>query len=237
MKLKGLFVVGITILLVFLIYLSTIDTKVYYLTLGDYLVTKEDNKYADKVAEKLATKKKLETYVYEFNKENARVTDITNMIQDNQKTEVDHQDKTLKNALIKSDFVILSIGSNDLFYKLNQKPPVTDELYDMVDEILNDTENLYKLMREYCKEDILVTSFYNPYGKEYQELVDYANQKLQKIAVRYKMIYVNIDQFIEGNAHRIDITLTEKENNHITKEIMNRVDRNLFEKAFADSKK
>ena len=38
MKLKTVFVIVLTLILVFLIYLSNMDQKVYYVALGDYQV-------------------------------------------------------------------------------------------------------------------------------------------------------------------------------------------------------
>ena len=65
---KKILVLGIVLLGIFLIYLSTLDKKVYFLSLGDEisqginLYNKKDYNYNDYVKEYLENKKVLETY-------------------------------------------------------------------------------------------------------------------------------------------------------------------------------
>ena len=72
--------------------------------------------------------------------------------------------KSIKNALIKADLVTLSIGMNDFLYKMNLDVEEfsMEELYDYVDEMSEDTDTLLRLLREYCKEDIMMTNYYVP---------------------------------------------------------------------------
>lgn len=229
MKLRVLLVLSITSFIVFMIYLSTIDTKVYYLALGDYLVEKNSKGYAELVKEELKSKNKLETYIYDFTIGDARVTDIINQIEQNKTIFVKNKEKTIKNALIKADFVLLSVGSNDLFYKLDKGPMLTDELYDRVDQILEDSEKLYTLIREYCKEDIFVTGFYNPYSSDYDELIHYANERLQKILIEKDITYIDINSCINQTPERLEVELTNIENKCVFQNIKREMKINLFE--------
>lgn len=233
MKLKGLLVIGISAFLVFLIYLSNIDSKIYYLTLGDYSVTTKQNGYTNIIRQNLADKGKLETYVTEFNTDKARITDLINDINQNKKVVINHEEKTLKNALIKADFVIVSVGSNDLFYELETKPTLTEALYDKVDQILADGMTLYQLLRKYCKEDIFVTGFYNPYEKEYDELIEYANTKLKKQLADEDITYINVQGCVADDSPRIQFQLTEENNQCVANKIKNQMRTKLFEEVVA----
>lgn len=229
MKIKGLIVVIISILLVFLIYLSTMDNKVYYLVLGDYLVTEEKENYSNLIQKGLQQQKKLEIAVTGFQKDDNRITDIINQIQENQGIKINRKEKTIKNALIKADMLLLSIGSNDLFYKLDNHPALTEELYDRVDVLVEDTEKLFELLREYCKEDIFFTGYYNPYDSDYDELIEYANTKLKKIAHKYEIDFIDIKSCVCGNINRREVKLSVKENQCVAKKIQNRMKEDLFE--------
>lgn len=230
MKMKALFILAVTIFIVFIIYLSNIDNKIYYLTLGDYLVMNNSKDgYTNLIKDDLQKRKKLETYVTGFNRENARITDLLNDIESNKKITIQEKEKTLKNALIKADFTIVSIGSNDLFYELETQPKLTEALYDRVDQILEDSRKLYSLLRKYCKEDIFVTGFYNPYNVEYDELIEYTNTKLEKILKEQDITFIDIQKCIDKHNDIQKLVLNKEENKCIATKIRNRMNIQLFE--------
>lgn len=230
MKFKGLLILAMTIFIVFIIYLSNIDNKIYYLTLGDYLVTNNSkDSYTNLIKKDLEKKRKLETYVTGFNRDSARITDLMNDIESNKKIMIQKKEKTLKNALIKADMTVVSVGSNDLFYELESHPKLTERLYDKIDQILEDSRKLYGLLRKYCKEDIFVTGFYNPYDVEYDELVEYANAKLEKILKKEDITYIDIQKCISENHDNQKLILSENENRCIADKLANRMKIQLFE--------
>lgn len=214
MKLKTGLVVAVTFLFVFLTYLTTIDKKVYYLALGDYEAIGLTNQgeitygYTDYVKDILKEKKKLEKYINGYAKDDARITDLINDINNNKKIMISSKEQTIKNALIKADLVTLSIGMNDLFYKIGMNPNFEtlnyNELYYHVDEMMEDMDKLFEKVREYCKEDILVTSFYNPMIHSNEELDNvfvYANGRLKELVDQYHMTYVNVYKEFQTHEH------------------------------------
>lgn len=84
----------------------------------------------------------------------------------------------------------LSIGSNDVVSKLLLKNNYTkEELYNYLDEYLKDIENLFKLMRQYCKEDIVFIGYYNIFNDDtYNEYFEYLNKKVKKYLIIMKLI-------------------------------------------------
>ena len=209
MKIKTLLITGIIIIFVFLIYLSTIDTKVYYLNLSDSYSSEEPN-YSSYFNDYLKENKKLEKYISEFNINDYRITDLTRMIEDNKKIKINDSEQTIKNALIKADLLTFSIGMNDINYKIGNAS--INELYDYSDEILKDAEILFIILREYCKEDIIMLNYYNIYESEYDEIFNYINSKLDEIASEYNIKVIDLNNIVSNKSIKNkNISLKEHE--------------------------
>ena len=209
MKIKTLLITGIIIIFVFLIYLSTIDTKVYYLNLSDSYSSEEPN-YSSYFNDYLKENKKLEKYISEFNINDYRITDLTRMIEDNKKIKINDSEQTIKNALIKADLLTFSIGMNDINYKIGNAS--INELYDYSDEILKDAEILFIILREYCKEDIIMLNYYNIYDSEYDEIFNYINSKLDEIASEYNIKVIDLNNIVSNKSIKNkNISLKEHE--------------------------
>ena len=119
---KKILITLVVIISISVIYLTTADRKIYYLALGDDITTLEvENKlgYSNYIYDYLEYYDKLETYINQFAGNNYRITDLISDINNNKKVKVDNKEKTIKNALIKSDLVTLSIGINDITSKIN----------------------------------------------------------------------------------------------------------------------
>lgn len=197
MKWKTILFIAVIVLTIFMIYLSTLDRKVYYLNLGDELSV-EEGSYGDLIKDYLVSKNKLEKYISEFSEADYRTTDLIKDIEDNRKVYSNGANIAIKNALIKADLVTLSIGSNDIYYKITTASP--RESYEYIDQVLVDLENLLELIRQYCKEDIIMINYYNSYQERYHEIFDYMNDKLQDLAVLYDIHMIDItDIMIDSN--------------------------------------
>ena len=115
----------ITAIILLIIFFITRDRKVYYLSLGDSLAAGQtpnntiEESYGDYIQEYLKDKEVLEFYTKDFSKSGYRSIDLLNDLKENKEIKVNGKNITIKNALIKADLVTVSIGANDLFYKLN----------------------------------------------------------------------------------------------------------------------
>ncbi len=197
---KKILFIGSILLGIFLIYLSTLDKKVFYLSLGDEMAlgynefNKKDYGYSDYVKEYLEKKKVLEVYINDYFKENLRTTDLIRMINDNEKVLINGKNKSIKNALIKADLVTLSIGNNDISSKLSLYNNYNEqEIYEYLDEYLLDLDSLFKLIREYCKESIIFIGYYNFLNNpNIDKYIEYLNTKALKLANTYDIKYIDI---------------------------------------------
>lgn len=204
MKLKKLFFISFTILLVFLIYLATVNKKVYYLNLGDSIAMGVNSYkvkgqgYDNYIIKYLKKEEKLEKYINNFNQKDLRITDLYNMIDNNYEIRLHNRSQNIKNALIKADIVTLAITNDDFYQKLNSNYNL-NELYELVDSYKNDMENLILLIKKYCKEDIIMVGYYNPYNNEKSEkIVTYMNKKMIDLAAENEIKYINLQNIINS---------------------------------------
>lgn len=224
MKWKAILFLSFVFLFVFVIYLTTLDKKVYYLNLGDEIAIADFN-YGEQIKDYIKSKDKLEKYVSEFVEEDARTTDLIRSIEDNKKVFSNGSNIALKNALIKADLVTLSIGSNDIYYKITTSSP--RESYEYMDQILVDLEKLFSLMREYCKEDIIMINYYNSYQERFHEIFNYMNDKLEDLGKVYEIQIVDIRDIMIGNT--MENRLPNQEEYHLIYEKLKKViDTRLF---------
>ncbi len=244
MKLKTALILALTLFIVFVIYLSHIDKKVYYVALGDYQALGLTNTgeitygYTDYIKDILKKENKLETYIIGYAQDNARITDLINDIEQNKKIQIKNKMQTLKNALIKADLITLSIGMNDLFYKIGVNSDLQSlnysEIYYHIDEMMEDMENLFELLREYCKEDIIMTNFYNPIdiqNEQLNEVLNYANKRLNELAHIYHISIVHINKIFKERLNQIpSIYPTKNEYQIISECICDKMYKTLLKK-------
>lgn len=253
MKRRYKLLIGFIITAIFLlvIFFITKDKKVYYLSLGDSLATGQtpnntiEESYGDYIASYLKDKEMLEFYTKDFAKSGYRSIDLLNDLNNNKETEVDGKKITIKNALIKADLVTVSIGANDLFYKLNigNKFDMNefDDIYTYVDETISDVDKLLYELRKSCKEQIMVFGFYNPFtnfssslANTVEPVILYANTKMENIVRKYDMTYVNIhDTFLKNDNYLpsiLEIHPTKDGYKAMAKSAINLIDKKVLAK-------
>lgn len=208
---KKIMISGLIILSVFLIYLCTLDKKVYYLILG------ENYSYSKYVKDYLKEKGVLEIYVDEYSKNDLKITDLINDINNNKTIVKDNKEITIKNALVKADLITLSFSKKDVLSRVNSN------VYDYIDDMASDLDKLLKLLREYCKEDIILIGFYNGNKKD---IFEYLNNKFKDKSNNYNVKYIDVQKKFNGYPDFKDDTIYGQ--NMIASQIINVVDKKMF---------
>lgn len=198
MKLKTIIVFVIIILSIFLIYFFNLDTKVYYVNISD-LQFENIESYNELIVSQLKKQDKLEKYINDFSDKEYRTTDLIRDIEQNKKISAYNKEQTIQNALIKADILTLKMGDNELDYKIDTTE--ISELFDYCDTLINDLEELFKIIRKYCKEDIYFIGFYNNHSDYYNEIYNYINLKIEDIAKDYKINFIKIENLKEIDEH------------------------------------
>lgn len=184
---KKILVLFLICLLIFFIYLSTIDRKVYFLTLS----SNTKIPYIDKITDDLKEKNSLEKYIKDFNKDKYRITDYINMIDSNKNVKIKGKNQSIKNALIKSDVIVLEVGYDDIYSKTVYKED-KEAIYDYIDEVNKDMNELLNKVRLYSKEDIfLIIKTNNKLIEE--KLNNYMLDKLKVTSHKYNVETINVD--------------------------------------------
>lgn len=242
----GFVITGIILIGIFVI---TKDKKIYYLSLGDSLAAGQtpnntiEESYSDYIAKYLEDKEVLEFYTKKFSKSGYRSIDLLNDLNENKKIKVDGKNITIKNALIKADLVTVSIGANDLFYKLNVGTEFDmnefDDIYTYVDEAFVDVDKLLYELRKSCKEQIMVFGFYNPFtnfssnlSNTVEPVIKYANTKMENLVRKYDMTYVDIhDTFLANNDYlptTLEIHPTKNGYKAMAKSVIDLIDKKML---------
>lgn len=237
---KKILICVFVLIIIFLIYLSTMDKKVYYLAVGDSLATSEGSNgfrvkgYTDYLKDYLDSKNVLEKYVNDFAKSGYRIYDLINDIENNKKVKNGKEYITLKNSLVKADLVTISIGANDLLDKFNSEYLSEADIYNYIDEMSNDLDKLLKLIRQYCKEDIVMVGYYNPFKNlNLDKYISYLNDKYSDVAHEYDISYVRIDDIFKSHPEYLpcddNIHPTQEGYKAISKEVISMSEKKLFE--------
>lgn len=191
---KKIIFVTIVFIFTFLIYYLNIDKDIYYVSLGDQLSQGVNNynkiEYNYNIGIKHSLGSKLKKYVNYSVLEDYRVNDLINDINYNKTINYNNKEYKLQNLIIKSNYIVISIGMNDLIYTKNLN-------YNYVDSLLLDIEKLIILLRKYNKDKIYFLSFYNIINNK--ELIEYTNKKLSNICRDNKINYIdisNLDKYI-----------------------------------------
>lgn len=197
---KKIIFILILFLSCYIIYNLTVDSKFNYVTLGDSLSNGvniygiKQYGYSDYVKDYLYKEDKLKSYCDVFTDQNYRITDLIKMIEYNEIIKLNGKKVSINQLLKKANIITLSIGMNELYYKLN----INDEnIYNYMNELLVDINKLLLLIDKFDCEKVFVLGYYNV-GVE-QEYINYINVKLNDVVDNYGYEYIDLANIFDNN--------------------------------------
>lgn len=195
---------AILILFIFLscyfIYNATIDDKLFYLNIGDGLAVGINNNqvisagYGDRIKDKLRSDNKFDGYNNSFTNKDYRITDVNRAIMFHDKAYVNGDEFTINELLKKADIVTISVGMNELYYKLLMN---NDNIYGYIDDMLDDMKVLLSNIKKYNRGKIFVLGYYNVTNSNY-DVFTYLNYNLEKIVNDDKFIFIDLDKIFRN---------------------------------------
>ena len=197
----------------YFIYNITEDNKNYFLALGDNIV---DNPY-------LKENPKVSTYNTDFINKDYRIIDLLNIIKYNQELTINNKQVSIHQLLKKSDIVILSIGMNDIYYKLNDN---TKEIYTYLNNMINNYEEILKEINRYDHKQVIIIGYYNITNKN-NDIFTYINYKIKRIANKYNYTYLELNNTMYNNQKYLQKTNNFYLNNEGYQEINKLIVENL----------
>ena len=178
MKVKVVLALFLIVVLIFLIYTFNIKNDIFYFNVMD---KKYDyDTYNVLLNENLDNVQKYISY----EQDDYRLTDLIRDINDN----IIVNNRKIQNILIKADIITLMIGNNELNYKI--KNIDMTELFEYSNSLLEDLDDLFKLVRKYSKEKIFFIGFYDS-NEYYEELYRYLNLRIKDMCDSYNIVYID----------------------------------------------
>lgn len=181
----------------YLIYTLTSNNNLNYVTLGDSLskgVTPyfaNGYGYSNYIVDYLKKNNKLNSYNDDFTGVDYRITDLINLININYET----NNQTINQAIHSADIITISVGMQELYYKINTNDT---NIYTYIDKMLEDTEELFTLIRKNNSKKIYMLGYYNTKNTN-QDLFNYANIKLKEICQKNKITYIDTQSIFYKN--------------------------------------
>lgn len=198
----------ISILILFLscyfIYNLTIDNELFYLSIGDGIakgITDEGNvseyNYTDSIKNYLTSKNKLKGFNNSFVDKDYRITDLLRIIKYKEEIVVNNDHISINELLKKADIVTISLGMNELYYKILVD---NNNIYSYIDGMLSDMELLLKEVDRYNHKKVIVLGYYNTTNNN-KDIFNYVNYKLKNIVNKRGFEFVDVDKIINNNTN------------------------------------
>jgi lysophospholipase L1-like esterase len=143
--------------------------------------------------------KNLEGYII-YGDQNYRIGELVRDIKSN----IEINNRSIQNILIKSDLVIIEIGIDELYMALN-----VNDKYKYLDGMIDNMDELVKEVKKYCKEKVLLIGYYNPSNKDNLKYVNYINERYFDISKKYNISYLDISElnnpkYFSGNNYHLN---------------------------------
>ena len=202
-KIKLLILIALS-LSVILIYNKTNNHNINYTTIGDSLSLgidsygKQDYGYSDYIKDYLIETNKLKSYSKSYTNKTMLINDIIVPLISDQKM-IKYNTKTnLKVILSETDILTLSIGIDDLMYKMTMLSENTDNnLNIIIDEIKTAYNELISEIRKIYRGPIYTVGYYNLQSNN--DFYDKAIEKLNNIYKENKnVIYISTEEIAEN---------------------------------------
>lgn len=198
----------ISILILFLscyfIYNLTIDNELFYLSIGDGIakgITDDGNiskyNYTDSIKYYLTSKNKLKGFNNSFVDKDYRITDLLRIIKYKEEIVVNNDHISINELLKKADIVTISLGMNELYYKILVD---NNNIYSYIDGMLSDMELLLKEVDRYNHKKVIVLGYYNTTDNN-KDIFNYVNYKLKNIVNKRGFEFVDVDKIINNNTN------------------------------------
>lgn len=217
MKMKIVILLAFFSLFAFISYVQNNNKEINYTILGDKELFSNNLKsvnFSDMIYQKLDDDNLLGFYSKDFIRKDIRIIDVMNDINDN----ISIDNITIQNIIKRTDIMILSIGNNEINYKLSKidKDINNDvEIYKYFDEIVNDASKLIDDIQKINKCKIIFLGYYNDTNNvNNDKYYIYVNDKIENMIKDKKQEFINLYNLLNKN----ELYLTKSTPIYITNE-------------------
>lgn len=189
----------------YVIYKLTEKEELTYTAIGDNIA---DNNYKQ-INSKII-------YNSTFTDPDYRLTDLLNIIKYNQEKEVSNTKVSIHQVLKKTDILIISLGMNDIYSKLQDDP---NNIYTYINNMLTTYEEILQEINRYDYDQVFILGYYNV-TSSYQDIYTYLNYKLEKLANTYHYTYLDLEHSLRNKPELLAENTKFYLNNQGKKEII-----------------
>ena len=221
MKMKIVIVLAFFSFLVFISYLQTNKKEINYTILGNKELFSNNLKsvnFTDLVYKDLDDKNLIGFYSKDFIRKDIRTIDVINDIDNN----ISIDNITIQNILKRTNILVLSIGNNEISYKLSK-------IDKDINEVVNDVSVLIDKIKKLNECQIIVLGYYNDTGNiENDKYYSYINQKMLNEFNSKNIDYINLFEILNKNSDYLTKTnptyITNEGNMAIYSKIISKID-------------
>ncbi len=201
-----LIILFLVILIIYFIFKNNNSNNITYISLGDHLALGVnsyegvDYGYSDYVKDYLAKEKELKFYTKAYASKDMSIDRLYSSIITNEKMTYKNKKLSLKEIIRESDFLTLTVGINDLIYKMSITNNMSNDKLDIIlEEIRVSFDRLISEIKKYYHNDIYFVSYYeNPY---YSNYTNYAIRKLNRVLEENKdIIFISTEELFKDRS-------------------------------------
>ncbi len=105
--------------------------------------------------------------------------------------------ESLNYLIKKADIITISLGMNELYYKINNS---NKNIYTYIDNMLQNYEIIFKYINVFHHKKVFIIGYYNISNKD-NDIFDYANYKLKKMCNEYNLTYIDLSKIFNNNPY------------------------------------
>ena len=195
----------LVIFLIYIIFITTNSNNLNYTALGDAYALGVDSYeridygYSDYLKDYLSKNQKLNFYTKSYCEKDMSIERLTYAIITNKKMTYKNKKMNLKEILRESDVLTLTIGLNDLFYKISITSNLTTEkINSLLTEIDTSLTSLLDEMQKYYPKKIIFIGYYE--SPAYNKYINYSIKKLNSIISKKPQItFISTESLFKQN--------------------------------------
>lgn len=175
----------LTVFACYLIYHFTENDKIYCASIGDSIANNMYIKEINNISE-------YNTY---FTNKDYRIIDLLNIMRYNEEKKINLRNVSIHQILKKADIIILAIGMNDIYAKMNDN---VKDIYTYLNTMINNLELIIKEINRYDYKCVFVLGYYN-INNTHDDIYTYLNYKLKNIVSKYNYNYIDLEHIFKNN--------------------------------------
>ena len=205
-KLIKLAVLILSVPIIFIIYRETNKNYINITVLGDGLSQGINSYeqivygYGDYIKDYYKKNSLLKNYSKEFTKKDMSIEMLNSYILINKKMNLNNKKDNIRHILSESSVIIMSIGLNDLIYKITLSNKKISTINTIVEETYNDLENLINEINKYNNNPIYIVGYYESKLLDYK--MNYAITKYNNLLKNNKNItYIDTNTYLKDSKY------------------------------------